>query len=85
MLKTAFSTEQGDNQPRRADAGRAIFALHVDKVTPPQVRPLAEVRDKAVAAGRRTRNARRCRNRLKNSRQPSSRKCRSPRSRPTRS
>jgi peptidyl-prolyl cis-trans isomerase D len=50
MLKTAFSTEQGDTSRVAQTQDGAIFALHVDKVTPPQVRPLAEVRDKAVAA-----------------------------------
>ena len=50
MLKTAFSTEQGDTSRVAQTQDGAIYALHVDKVTPPQVRPLAEVRDKAVAA-----------------------------------
>jgi peptidyl-prolyl cis-trans isomerase D len=50
ILKTAFSTEQGDTSRVAQTQEGAIFALHVDKVTPPQVRPLAEVRDKAVAA-----------------------------------
>ena len=50
ILKTAFSTEQGDTSRVAQTQDGAIFALHVDKVAPPQVRPLAEVRDKAVAA-----------------------------------
>ncbi len=50
ILKSVFATNQGDTS-RIIDAkDGSIFAIHVDKVTPPQVRPLAEVKDKAVAA-----------------------------------
>jgi len=28
----------------------SIFAVHIDKITPPQVRPLAEVKGQAVSA-----------------------------------
>ena len=50
VLKTAFSTEQGETSRVAQTQDGAIFAVHVDKVTAPQVRPLADVRDKAVAA-----------------------------------
>jgi peptidyl-prolyl cis-trans isomerase D len=50
ILKIVFGTDQGDTS-RIVDAkDGSIFAVHVDKVTPPAVRPLAEVKDKAVAA-----------------------------------
>jgi peptidyl-prolyl cis-trans isomerase D len=50
VLKTAFATEQGDTSRVAQSQDGTIFALHVDKVISPQVRPLAEVHDKAVAA-----------------------------------
>jgi peptidyl-prolyl cis-trans isomerase D len=50
MLKTVFSTEQGDTSRVSQAQDGAIFAIHVDKVIAPQVRPLADVKDKAVAA-----------------------------------
>ncbi len=50
ILKTAFAANQGEtSRITDTDAG-AIFAVRVDKVTPPQVRPLADVKDKAIAA-----------------------------------
>ena len=50
LLKTAFATNQGDtSRIIDADDG-SIYAIHLDKITPPQVRPLAEIKDKAVAA-----------------------------------
>jgi hypothetical protein len=58
ILKTVFSTEQGDTSRVSQTQDGAIFAVRVDKVVAPQVRPLAEVRDKAVAAGRRSRSER---------------------------
>jgi len=50
VLKTAFATEQGDTSRVAQSPDGTIFALHVDKVIAPQVQPLAEVHDKAVAA-----------------------------------
>lgn len=50
LLKTVFTTNQGDTSRITDTDDGSIFAIHVDQVTPPQVRPLAEVKDKAVAA-----------------------------------
>jgi peptidyl-prolyl cis-trans isomerase D len=50
VLKTVFATNQGDTSRITDTDDGAIFAVHVDKITPPQVRPLADVRDKAIAA-----------------------------------
>ncbi len=50
VLKSAFATNQGDTSRIIDTDDGAIFAVHVEKVTPPQVRPLAEVKDKAIAA-----------------------------------
>lgn len=50
VLKAAFAAGAGE-QTRVAEAqDNSIYALHVDKITPPEVRPLAEVKDKAIAA-----------------------------------
>jgi peptidyl-prolyl cis-trans isomerase D len=50
ILKTVFATKQGDTS-RIIDAGDgSIFAVHVDTVTAPRVRPLADLKDKVVAA-----------------------------------
>ena len=49
ILKSAFSTEQGSTSRVTDTPDGAIFAVRVDKVTAPQVKPLAEVKDKAVA------------------------------------
>jgi peptidyl-prolyl cis-trans isomerase D len=49
ILKTVFATQKGDTS-RIIDAqDGSIYAIRVDNVTPPQVRPLAEVKDQAVA------------------------------------
>ena len=50
ILKTVFSTEQGDTSRISQMQDGTIFAVRVDKVIAPQVRPLAEVKDKALAA-----------------------------------
>jgi peptidyl-prolyl cis-trans isomerase D len=50
VLKTVFGTEQNDTSRITDTQDGSIFAVHIDKVTPPQVRPLAEVKDKAIAA-----------------------------------
>jgi len=50
ILKTVFETNQGDTSRIIDMKDGSIFAVHVDKITPPVVRPLAEVKDQAVAA-----------------------------------
>ncbi len=50
ILKTVFATSQGDTSRIIDTDDGSIFAVHVDKVSPPQVRPLAEVKDQAIAA-----------------------------------
>ncbi len=52
VLKTVFGTNQGDTSRITDAQDGSIFAVHVDKIVAPQVRPLAEVRDKAVAGWR---------------------------------
>ncbi len=49
ILKTVFATNQGDTSRITDTKDGSIFAVHVDKITPPQVKPLAEVKDIAVA------------------------------------
>jgi peptidyl-prolyl cis-trans isomerase D len=50
VLKLVFATNEG--QTSRVTEGRdgAIFMVRVSKVTPPTIKPLAEVKDQAVAA-----------------------------------
>ena len=50
VLKLAFATEEGRTSRVTQTSDGAIFVLRVTKITPPAVRPLAEVKDKAVAA-----------------------------------
>lgn len=50
VLKTAFDTEANQTSRVLGTQEGAIFAVHVDKVTPPAVRPLSEVKDRAVTA-----------------------------------
>jgi peptidyl-prolyl cis-trans isomerase D len=50
ILKTVFNTNQGDTSRVTDARDGAIFAVHVDKVMPPEVRPLAAVKTMAVAA-----------------------------------
>lgn len=49
VLKLAFSTSEGRTSRVTQASDGAIFALHMDKITPPSVRPLAEVKEKAIA------------------------------------
>ena len=49
-MKLAFATNEGQTSRVTETPDGAIFALHVDKVIPSQVKPLDEVKDKAVAA-----------------------------------
>jgi peptidyl-prolyl cis-trans isomerase D len=50
VLKAVFATNPGDTSRIIDMKDGSIFAIHVDKITPPQVRPLAEVKSAAVAA-----------------------------------
>jgi peptidyl-prolyl cis-trans isomerase D len=50
ILKTVFATSQGDTSRITDTQDGAIYAIHIDKVVPSQPKPLAEVKDKAVAA-----------------------------------
>lgn len=49
VLKTAFSTNQGDTSRITDTNDGSVYAVHVEKIMPPAVRPLAEVKNKAVA------------------------------------
>jgi peptidyl-prolyl cis-trans isomerase D len=49
VLKLAFATENGRTSRVTQASDGAIFVLHIDKIEPPSVRPLAEVRAKAAA------------------------------------
>lgn len=50
VMKAAFGTEKGDTSRVIDTQDGSIFAVHVDNITPPQVRPLDQVKDKAIAA-----------------------------------
>jgi peptidyl-prolyl cis-trans isomerase D len=50
LLKLVFSTGQGETSRIGDMQDGSIFAVRIDKVTASQVRPLAEVKDNAVAA-----------------------------------
>jgi len=50
ILKTVFATSRGDTSRITDTQDGAIYAVQVEKVVPPQPRPLAEIKDKAVAA-----------------------------------
>ncbi len=50
VLKLAFSTEQDRTSRVTQTSDGAIFVLNVSKIVPPAVRPLGEVKDKAIAA-----------------------------------
>ena len=50
ILKAVFSTSQNDTSRLTDMKDGSIFAVHVDKVIAPQVRPLAEIKDKAATA-----------------------------------
>jgi peptidyl-prolyl cis-trans isomerase D len=50
VLKLAFATSEGQTSRVTETPEGAIFALHTDKVIASQVKPLEEVKDKAVAA-----------------------------------
>ncbi len=50
VLKLAFATEEGRTSRVTQSPNGDIFVLQVTKITPPAVRPLAEVKNKAIAA-----------------------------------
>jgi peptidyl-prolyl cis-trans isomerase D len=50
VLKTAFDLGNGETSRVTASQDGAIYAVHVDKVMPTMVKPLAEVKDQAVTA-----------------------------------
>lgn len=50
VVKTVFATSQGDTSRVIDTEDGSIFAIHVDKITPPQVKPLAEVKSEAIGA-----------------------------------
>jgi peptidyl-prolyl cis-trans isomerase D len=50
VLKIAFDTGQNETSRVIAVEDTAIFALHVDKITVPSVKPLDQVKDQVVAA-----------------------------------
>jgi len=49
VMKTAFDTRANSTSRVTQTQDGAIFAVHVDEVTPTRVRPLAEVKDKVIA------------------------------------
>ena len=50
VLKLAFGTNEGQTSRVTETPDGAIFALHIDKIMPSEVKPLDEVKEKAVAA-----------------------------------
>ncbi len=57
LLDTAFSTEENTESPLTESGSDAYFVLHVDRVTPPALRSLEEVREAAAEAWRAARRA----------------------------
>lgn len=49
VLKRAFATEEGRTSRVIETSDGAIFVLHLDKIVPPSVRPLATVKAQAIA------------------------------------
>jgi peptidyl-prolyl cis-trans isomerase D len=50
LLKVTFATNQGDTSRITDTQDGSIFAVHVDSVTPPAARPLADVKSKVTEA-----------------------------------
>ncbi len=50
ILKTVFATSRGDTSRITDTQDGAIYAVQIDKVVPPQPRPLVDIKDKAIAA-----------------------------------
>ena len=57
LLDTAFSTEENAESPLTETGSDAYFVLRVDRVTPPALRPLDEVREAVAEAWRAARRA----------------------------
>ncbi len=49
VLKIAFATNQGDTSRITDTQDGSIFAVRVDKITPPEIRPFDEVKDAVVS------------------------------------
>jgi peptidyl-prolyl cis-trans isomerase D len=49
VLKTVFATNEGETSRVTDTKSGGIFAVHIDKITPPAVRPLAAVKAKVAA------------------------------------
>jgi peptidyl-prolyl cis-trans isomerase D len=50
VLKLAFDTGENETSRVTATEDGVIFVVHVDKVVPPQIKPIAEVKDQIVTA-----------------------------------
>jgi len=50
VLQAAFATRDGDTSPLSDLGDAGYYLVHVDKVTPAEVRPLAEARNDVIAA-----------------------------------
>jgi peptidyl-prolyl cis-trans isomerase D len=50
VLKLAYATNEGQTSRVTETSDGAIFVLHMDKIILPEVKPLAEVKEKAIAA-----------------------------------
>jgi peptidyl-prolyl cis-trans isomerase D len=50
VLKLAFATDEGQTSRVTESPEGAIFMVRVSKVTPPTIKPLAEVKEQAIAA-----------------------------------
>ena len=50
VLKAAFDTNADETSRVNSAGDNAIFALRVDKITAPQVKPLGDVKDRVIAA-----------------------------------
>ena len=50
VLKLAYATNEGQTSRVTETSDGAIFVLHLDKIIPPEVKPLADVKEKAIAA-----------------------------------
>ncbi len=55
IVRTAFDTPEGDESALTDIGNAGYMVLRVDKITPPALRPLAEVRDQAIAGWERQR------------------------------
>jgi peptidyl-prolyl cis-trans isomerase D len=49
VLKTAFDTNENETSRITPIEDSAVFAVHMNKIVPPQVKPLGDVRERVVA------------------------------------